>query len=156
RWPTGLGAKGNEGVTGQIKTTPGAIGYIELAYAIQSKFTYASIKNKAGKYVAPKPAASTAAGAAKEMPDELHVSLANADGEESYPISAYTYFLVYEDMKDTQKAQALVDFLWWAIHDGQKFCDALHYAPLPEGVVTKIEARLKTLKSSGKPLLSGG
>jgi phosphate transport system substrate-binding protein len=156
RWPTGLGAKGNEGVTGQIKTTPGAIGYIELAYAKQNRFTYAAIKNKAGKYVAPEPSASTAAGAAKEMPDDLHVSLANADGDASYPISAYTYFLVYEDTPDAHKAQALADFLWWAIHDGQKYCDALHYAPLPAGVVAKIEARLKMLTSGGKPLLSGG
>lgn len=154
KWPTGLGAKGNEGVTGQVKTTPGAVGYIELAYATQNKFTYASIKNKAGTYSEPKIAAITAAGAGVTMPDELHVSLANPDGADAYPISAYTYILVYEDMKDPAKAEAVAKFLWWAIHDGQKFAEELHYAPLPEPVVKKVEARLKGLKSGGKVLLS--
>jgi phosphate transport system substrate-binding protein len=154
KWPTGLGAKGNEGVTGQIKTTPGAIGYIELAYATQNKLTFAAIKNKAGEYVEPKIAAITAAGAGAEMPEELYTSLANPEGTGAYPISAYTYILVYEDMKDRAKAEAVAKFLWWAVHDGQKFADELHYAPLPEAVVTKVEARLKSLKSGGKVLLS--
>lgn len=156
KWPTGLGAKGNEGVTGQVKSTPGAIGYIELAYATQNQLPFASIKNKAGKYVPPTIAAITAAGAGKEMPDALHTSLANPEGETAYPISAYTYMLVYEEMKDATKAKALADFLWWAVHDGQKFAQELHYAPLPEQVVKKIEARLKTLKSGGKAVLAGG
>lgn len=154
KWPAGLGAKGNEGVTGQIKTTPGAIGYIELAYATQNKLAFASIKNKAGQYVEPKISAITAAGAGVEMPDELHVSLANPDGADAYPIASYTYMLVYEDMKDHAKAEGVAKFLWWAIHDGQKFAEELHYAPLPEPVVKKVEARLKTLKSGGKVLLS--
>jgi phosphate transport system substrate-binding protein len=154
KWPTGLGAKGNEGVTGQIKTTPGAIGYIELAYATQNKLTFASIKNKAGQYIEPKIGAITAAGAGAEMPDELHMSLANPEGKDAYPIAAYTYILVYEDVKDQAKAEAVAKFLWWAIHDGQKFAEELHYAPLPEPVVKKVEARLKSLKSGGKVLLS--
>lgn len=156
KWPTGLGAKGNEGVTGQIKSTPGAIGYIELAYATQNKLPFASIKNKAGKYMAPKIEAVTAAGAGQEMPDALHTSLVNPEGEASYPIAAYTYILVYEDMKDATKAKALVDFLWWASHDGQKFAAELQYAPIPEAVVKKIETRLKSLKSGGKAILAGG
>lgn len=154
KWPTGLGAKGNEGVTGQVKTTPGAIGYIELAYATQNKLTVAAIKNKAGEYIDPKISATTAAGAGVEMPDELYVSLANGDGKDAYPIASYTYILVYEDMKDAVKAEAVAKFLWWAIHDGQKFAEELHYAPLPEPVVKKVEARLKSLKSGGKVLLS--
>lgn len=156
KWPTGLGAKGNEGVTGQIKSTPGAIGYIELAYATQNELTYASIKNKSGKYVAPKIEAITAAGAGKEMPEALYTSLADPEGETAYPIAAYTYILVYDEMKDETKAKALVDFLWWAIHDGQKFSEELHYAPLPDEVVKKIEARLKGLKAGGKAILAGG
>jgi phosphate transport system substrate-binding protein len=156
KWPTGLGAKGNEGVTGQVKSTPGAIGYIELAYATQNKLSFASIKNKAGKYVAPQISAITAAGAGQAMPDALYTSLANPEGEAAYPIAAYTYILVYEDMKDETKAKALVDFLWWAVHDGQKFAQDLHYAPLPEEVVKKIETRLKSLKSGGKAVFSGG
>jgi phosphate transport system substrate-binding protein len=154
KWPSGLGAKGNEGVTGQIKTTPGAIGYIELAYATQNSLTFASIKNKAGEYIEPKISAITAAGAGSEMPEELYTSLANPDGKDAYPIAAYTYILVYEDMKDQTKAEALAKFLWWAVHDGQKFAEELHYAPLPEPVVKKVEARLKGLKSGGKVLLS--
>jgi phosphate transport system substrate-binding protein len=156
KWPSGLGAKGNEGVTGQIKSTPGSIGYIELAYATQNKLSFASIKNKAGKYIEPKIEAITAAGAGQEMPEALYTSLANPEGEAAYPIAAYTYMLVYEDMKDATKAKALVDFLWWAVHDGQKFAQELHYAPLPDDVVKKIEARLKSLKSSGKAVLAGG
>lgn len=156
KWPTGLGAKGNEGVTGHVKSTPGAIGYIELAYATQNKLPFASIKNKAGKYVAPQISAITAAGSGQAMPDALHTSLANPEGEAAYPIAAYTYILVYEDMKDETKAKALVDFLWWAVHDGQKFAQELHYAPLPEEVVKKLETRLKSLKSGGKAVLAGG
>lgn len=156
KWPTGLGAKGNEGVTGQIQSTPGAIGYIELAYATQNKLPFAAIKNKAGKYVTAKIDAITAAGAGQVMPQALHISLADPEGETAYPIAAYTYILVYEEMKDTTKAKALADFLWWAVHDGQKFAEELHYAPLPEPVVKKIEARLKSLKSGGKPVLAGG
>ncbi len=155
KWPVGLGAKGNEGVTGQIKTTPGSIGYIELAYATQNKLPTAEIQNKAGKYVAPSLEAVSAAAAGVEMPDELYVSIVNAAGEAAYPIASYTYLLVYEDAKDLAKGEALAKFLWWATHDGQKFASALDYAPLPPTVVQKIEARLKTLKSGPKALLSG-
>ncbi len=155
KWPTGLGAKGNEGVTGQIKTTPGAVGYIELAYATQNKLTFAAIKNSAGEYVEPKIPAITAAAAGAGMPEELFTSLANPGGKDAYPIAAYTYILVYEDMKDPAKAEALAKFLWWAAHDGQKYAEQLHYAPLPEAVVKKIEARLKSLKSGQKVILSG-
>ncbi len=155
KWPVGLGAKGNEGVTGQIKTTPGSIGYVELAYATQNKLPMAELQNKAGKFVAPSVDAVTAAAAGVEMPDDLHVSVVNATGDAAYPIASYTYLLVYEDAKDTAKGEALAKFVWWAIHDGQKFCPALDYAPLPAPVATKVEARLKTLKAGGKVLLSG-
>jgi phosphate transport system substrate-binding protein len=153
KWPTGLGAKGNEGVTGQVKTTPGAVGYIELAYAKQNKLPMAAIKNRAGEFMEPKLEAVTAAGANATMPDTLHVSLWNQPGAGVYPIAAYTYLLVYEEAKDPTKGDALAKFAWWAIHDGQKFAAELEYAPLPESVIKKIEERLKQLKSNGKPIL---
>ena len=156
-FPTGLGAKGNEGVAGQLKTTPGAIGYIELAYAKQTKLPFASIQNQAGKFVVPAPEASTAAaaGVVTAMPDDMRMSIVDAPGEGAYPISAFTYILVYEDQTDAVKGKALAEFLWWAIHDGQKFGAALDYAPLPAEVVTKIEGKLKSLKAGGQVLLAG-
>jgi phosphate transport system substrate-binding protein len=157
RFPTGLGAKGNEGVAGQLKTTPGAIGYIELAYAKQTKLPYASIQNQAGKFVTPAPEASTAAaaGVAASIPDDMRVSIVDAPGASAYPISAFTYILVYEEQPDAVKGKALAEFLWWAIHDGQKFGGPLDYAPLPADVVTKIETKLKTLTAGGQVLLAG-
>ncbi|HLV68403.1 MAG TPA: phosphate ABC transporter substrate-binding protein PstS [Polyangiaceae bacterium] len=155
KWPVGLGAKGNEGVAGQVKTTPGTIGYIELAYATQTKLPTAAIRNKAGNFVLPSPEAATAAAEGVEMPDTLHASLVDAEGEKAYPIASYTYLLVYEDMKNPEKAQTLARFLWWAIHDGQKYAKQLDYAPLPPKVVSRIEAKLKTLTVGGKPALGG-
>ncbi|HEX3773866.1 MAG TPA: phosphate ABC transporter substrate-binding protein PstS, partial [Polyangiaceae bacterium] len=134
-WPTGLGAKGNEGVTGQVKTTPYTIGYIERAYASQNKLPMAELKNKAGKFVEPSIDAMSAAAASVEMPDELFVSLSNAEGDAAYPITGYSYLLVYENTKDPVKGEALAKFLWWALHDGQKFSKDLDYAPLPSQVL---------------------
>ena len=155
KWPVGLGAKGNEGVTGQVKTTPGAIGYVEIAYALQNKMPVASIQNKSGNFVEPKIESITAAAEGVEMPATLYTSIANPEGANAYPIAAYTYILVYEDSKDATKGDALAKFLWWAAHDGQKFAAALHYAPLPTKVVAKIEERLKGLRSGDKKFLSG-
>lgn len=156
-FPTGLGAKGNEGVAGQIKTTPGAIGYIELAYAKQTKLPYALVQNAAGKFVQPSPDASSAAAAsvAGKMPDDMRVSIVNAPGEASYPISAFTYILVYENQPNAVKGKALAEFLWWAVHDGQRFGAALDYAPLPPEVVARVETKLKALKADGQQLLAG-
>jgi phosphate transport system substrate-binding protein len=154
-WPVGLGAKGNEGVTGQVKTTPYTIGYIERAYASQNKLPMVELKNKAGKFVAPTIEAMSAAADAVEMPDELFVSLSNADGDAAYPITGYSYLLVYENAKDPVKGEALAKYLWWGLHDGQQFAKDLDYAPLPAKVLTKVEARLKELRSGDKKLLSG-
>jgi phosphate transport system substrate-binding protein len=153
-WPAGLGAKGNEGVTGQVKSTPGAIGYLELAYANQNKMSVALLKNKAGQFIEPKISAITAAASAAEMPETLHVDIVDTAGDAAYPISAYTYLLVYEDTKDFAKGDALAKFLSWAIHDGQKFAESLDYAPLPEKVVALVDKKLKTLKSGSKTLLA--
>ena len=154
-WPTGLGAKGNEGVTGQLKTTPYTIGYIERAYASQNRLPMAQLKNKAGKFVAPTIEAMSAAAASVDMPDELFVSLSNADGDAPYPITSYSYVLLYEDAKDAVKGEALAKYLWWGLHEGQKFSKALDYAPIPAKVLSKIEGRLKELRSGDKKLLSG-
>jgi phosphate transport system substrate-binding protein len=155
RFPKGLGAKGNEGVTGQIKTTPGALGYIELAYATQSKTPAAMLVNKAGKTVKAEISAITAAAQSAPLPDTLYGSIINAEGDASYPIAAYTYILVYEDMDNAAKGESLAEFLWWAVHDGQRFSEGLDYAQLPPVVVAKVEARLKGLRAGGKPALGG-
>jgi len=155
KWPVGLGAKGNEGVTGQVKTTPGTIGYMEIAYALQNKMPVSTIKNRAGNFVEPKIESITAAAQGVTMPATLYTSIADPEGAEAYPIAAYTYILVYEDAKDATKGEALAKFLWWAAHDGQKFAADLHYAPLPVKVVAKIEERLKGLRSGEKKFLSG-
>lgn len=153
KWPVGLGAKGNEGVSGQIKTTPHTIGYMERAYASQNDLPMAEIRNRAGRFVAPTLEAVSAAAEGVEMPDSLHVSIVDSPAENAYPIAAYTYLLVYADAKDPVKGEALAKYLWWALHDGQKYAKSLDYAPLPPKVVAKVEARLKELKAGSKQLL---
>jgi len=155
KFPTGLGAKGNEGVAGQVKTTPGTIGYVELAYAIQTKMPVVALQNKAGKFVKPslEGISAAAAGALATMPADYRVSIVNADGDTTYPIAAFTYILVYEEMKDATKGKAIANFLWWAIHDGQAMGPPLNYAKLPAEMVTKEEGTLKQLKANGQPLI---
>jgi phosphate transport system substrate-binding protein len=155
KWPVGLGAKGNEGIAGQVKTTPGSIGYVELAYSIQSRIPVAALRNTAGEFVTPEIRAITAAAAGVQMPESLHASITNSGAKGAYPIASYTYLLVYQNADDPQKAAALANFLWWAIHEGQDMTQALHYAPLPSDVVKKVEARLRELRANGKPLLAG-
>jgi phosphate transport system substrate-binding protein len=158
KFPVGLGAKGNEGVAGQIKTTPGTVGYVELAYATQNNLAFATVKNKAGQLVKPDlPGVSAAAaGALASMPPDYRVSITNAEGDEAYPISSFTYILIYQEQQDAQKGVALVNFLSWAIHDGQRVGPDLHYAPLPGELVTKVDATLKTVTTGGKAVLGGG
>jgi phosphate transport system substrate-binding protein len=152
-WPGGLGAKGNEGVAGQVKSTPGAIGYVELAYALQNGMSVASLKNAAGKYVTPSLDSTTAAAAGVTMPEDLRVSIVNAPGETAYPISGFTYLLVYQEQKDAAKGKALVDFLAWAAHDGQKLTKDLNYAALPAEIVAKVDAKIASIKGpDGKAL----
>lgn len=156
KWPAGTGANKNDGVAAQVKQTPGAVGYVELAFAMQTKQPTATLKNKAGKFVdAALPGiTAAAAGAAAKMPDDLRVSITDADGDAAYPISAFTYLLVYEDMADKAKGQALAKFLWWGLHDGQKLGAPLHYAELPAEVVAKAEVKVKSLRAGGEPALS--
>jgi len=153
-WPVGLGGKGNEGVTGQVKQTPNTIGYVELAYAGQNKLPAALIKNASGAFVEPSLDAVTAAAAESlpTTPPDLRVSITNGGGANAYPISSYTYVLAYKDQKDGAKGKALVDFLWWGIHDGEAFAKDLQYAPLPAEIVKRAEAQINSITSGGKPL----
>jgi len=153
-WPVGQGGKGNEGVTGQIKQQPNTIGYVELAYAVQNNLPAALIRNASGKFVAPTIDAVTAAAASAsaQTPDDLRVSITNAGGDNAYPISSYTYVLAYKDQKDARKGKALVDFLWWGIHDGEQFARALQYAPLPDEIVKRAEAKISSITSGGQQL----
>jgi len=155
-WPVGLGGKGNEGVAGQVKNTPGALGYVELAYAVKNKLPVGLVKNAAGKFIEPTIESTTAAaaGAAKSMPDDFRVSLTNAPGEAAYPIASFTWLLVYKEQPDQVKGRAIVNFLWWMSHEGQKYAADLLYSPLPGPVVKQIEAKLKQINYQGKPLLA--
>ncbi|MBI4454849.1 MAG: phosphate ABC transporter substrate-binding protein PstS [Acidobacteria bacterium] len=156
-WPVGMGAKGNEGVTGQVKQTPYSIGYVELIYAEQNKLPYVSLRNSSGEFVRPTLDSITAAaaGAVAQMPDDLRVSITNAPGKDAYPMSSFTYILVYKDQQDPAKGKALVNFLWWATHDGERMAKELLYAPLPKEVVEKTEQKVKSITYHGKPLLGG-
>jgi phosphate transport system substrate-binding protein len=154
KFPIGLGGKGNEGVTGVVKSTPGAIGYVELAYAKQNQMAMASIRNRDGKFVEPSLEGVTASAMGQKLPENLCLSLVDGAGPKTYPISSFSYILVYQEQQDATKGKALADFLWWAIHDGQKLGAALDYAPLPKDQVPAIEARLKQLTAGGKALIT--
>lgn len=151
-WPIGLGAKGNEGVTGQIKQTPGSIGYVELAYANQNHLPMVNLRNKENVYVKPSIESTSAAAAGVSIPDDFRASLTNPVGKDAYPIAGFTWILVRRDQSDKAKGEALINFLWWAIHDGQKMAAPLDYAPLPEPVAKKVEVKLKSLTVQGKPV----
>ncbi|MEO8034182.1 MAG: phosphate ABC transporter substrate-binding protein PstS [Acidobacteriota bacterium] len=147
-WPAGVGGKGNEGVAGLVKQTPGAIGYVELIYAIQNKISYGSVQNAAGEFVRASTATVTkaAAAASKAMPKDFRVSITNAPGADVYPISSFTWLLFYERPKDKARAKTMVDFMKWALTDGQRFAPELGYAPLPAEVVAMEMTALGRIK----------
>jgi phosphate transport system substrate-binding protein len=145
-WPTGVGGKGNEGVSGLVRQSPGSIGYVELIYALQNKIAYGSVRNSAGEFVKGTERAVTAAAAAASVPKDFRVSITNPPGKGVYPISSFTWILLYENPKDKQQARAFVDFMKWALTDGQKFATSLGYAPLPEQVVKMEMDALATIK----------
>jgi phosphate transport system substrate-binding protein len=138
-WPVGLGGKGNEGVTGLVKQTPNAIGYVELVYAVQNKLPYASIRNRSGTFVTPtlESVTAAAAAAAQTMPDDFRVSITDAASPDAYPIASFTWLLVPSRIADAEKGQAIVGFLGWMLGDGQTFAKPLGYAPLPDAIVAK-------------------
>jgi phosphate transport system substrate-binding protein len=149
QWPTGIGAKGSDGVTGQVKQTPGSIGYTELTYAITNKISYGSMQNAAGKFVKASTESVTAAGAAAaaKMPADFRVSITNPPGDGAYPLSSFTWLLLYESPSDKAQAKAMVDFTKWALTDGQKFAPDMGYAPLPKAVVDLELKALDTIKT---------
>jgi phosphate transport system substrate-binding protein len=147
-WPTGVGAKGNEGVAGLTRQTPGGIGYVELIYAIQNKIDFGSVQNAAGEFqLASLDSVTKAAAATKgKMPPDFRVSITNAPGAGVYPISSFTWLLFYENPKDKRAARVMTDFMRWALRDGQKYCADLGYAPLPEDVVAMEMEALKKIR----------
>ncbi len=149
-WPTGVGGKGNEGVAGLVTQTPGSIGYVELIYALQNKINYGSVLNAAGEYVKADVTSVTAAAAeaAAKMPPDFRVSITNASGKGVYPISSFTWLLLYENPKDKAQGKVMLDFMKWALADGQKFAAGLGYAPLPDAVIKLELAALNKIKVS--------
>jgi len=147
KWPIGLGGKGNEGVAGMIRQLPGAIGYVELIYAVQNKIAYGTVKNAAGSFVKASLESVTAAAASSpKMPADFRVSITNAPGKDAYPISSFTWLLIPEQSKDAAKGKILADFLNWMVTDGQRMTEALTFAPLPEGVVQKEKEAIKQVR----------
>lgn len=147
KWPTGLGGKGSEGVTGLVQQTPGAIGYVELTYALTNKISFAIVKNHDGKWINPSLAGVTAAAAsaAAKMPSDFRVSITDAPGADSYPISSFTWLLIYKHQPDKTKRDAIVKLLKWILTDGQRYAAPLNYAPLPKPVVEKELAQISEI-----------
>ncbi len=145
-WPVGLGGKGNEGVTGIIKQTPGAVGYVELSYAVKNNLPFASIQNKSGNFIEPSLGSTSKAAEGVTIPSDFRVSLVNSSNPEAYPIAGFTWLLVYKNPDDPAKGKAIVDFIKWAIHDGQQYAKDLFYAPLPQDVVAMIDKKLQDVK----------
>jgi phosphate transport system substrate-binding protein len=156
-FPAGLGAKGNEGIAGQVASTPGAVGYVELVYAVQNKLSYAAVQNAGGAFVLPTSESVKEAGAAAapRMPEDLRGGAVNMPGAGAYPISGFTYVLLYKQQPDAARGRALVGFLSWAAHQGQAFAEPLSYATLPAAVVAKVDAQLGgVVGPDGKALLA--
>ena len=156
KWPTGTGAKGNDGVAACVKQTDGAVGYVEQAYALQNSFTFANLKNKAGKYVEPTLASTSAAGEGVKVPADLRFSAIDAPGAGSYPIASSTFILVYQDAckagQPEAKAKLVKSFLDYVLGEGQKVAPQLQYAPQPAPILAKAKAKVAGLQCNGKPL----
>jgi phosphate transport system substrate-binding protein len=156
KWPTGIGQKGSAGVSGAIAGVPYSIGYVELIYATQNNLPVAQVENKAGTYLAPTLDSVSAAAANVELPEDLRVKIVNGDGENTYPISGFTWLLVCENQTDAAKATALTRMLWWATHDGQAYNQTLGYSPLPDAAVKADEAQILKIMVNGAQALPAG
>ncbi|MCX5997803.1 MAG: phosphate ABC transporter substrate-binding protein PstS, partial [Chloroflexi bacterium] len=154
KWPGDIGGQGNAGVAGQVQQIPNSIGYVELAYAKQNKLAWAKLKNAAGNFIEPALAATTLAAEGVTLPDDMKVMLTNSSNPDAYSIVGFTWLLVYVNQKDKVKGEALVKMLWWAIHDGQKYTEALTYASLAAPVVSKAENEVLSIMYQGQPLIS--
>jgi phosphate transport system substrate-binding protein len=155
-WPTGLGGKGNPGVAGLVQQTPGSIGYVELIYALQNKMPYGMVKNKKGNFVTAT-LASTSKAADINLPDDMKVSLTDSDAPEGYPISGFTWILVYKEQnygdRSEEKVKEVVKLLWWMTHEGQKYAEPLQYAPLSRKADEKAERLIKSIVYNGNPVM---
>jgi len=152
-WPGDVGGKGNEGVANSVKQIPGAIGYVELAYAKQNNMAWAQMRNKAGKYLDPTLEGAAAAADQKDLPDNMEVLITDSTNPSAYPISGFTWLLIYENMADEPKADAVANLAWWMIHDGQKLAMPLEYAPLKGAAIKKAEALVKKIKANNRLVL---
>jgi phosphate transport system substrate-binding protein len=152
-WPGGVGASGNAGVAGAVKNTPGAMGYVELIYAIQNKLGYGSVQNAKGKFVEANLDSVTKAADGITLAPDLRVSITNSDNADAYPISSFTWTLTYAEISDKGKAIAIARYFWWSTHEGQAFAKELGYAPLPAAVVAKAEEKIRAITSGGQPVL---
>jgi phosphate transport system substrate-binding protein len=147
QWPTGLGQQGNEAVAGMVRQMDGAIGYVELIYALQNKISFGPVKNAAGQYVKASLESTTAAAASmKEMPDDFRVSITNPPGKTAYPIASFTWLLVPLKWNDATKEKAMIDYLNWMVDSGEGMTTSLYYAPLPKSVAAKVKAKIKQIK----------
>jgi phosphate transport system substrate-binding protein len=153
-WPGDIGGQGNAGVAGQVQQTPNAIGYVELAYALQNNIPYAQLQNASGNYITPSLASASKAADGVVLPDDMKVMITNSLNSDAYPIVGFTWILVYVNQTDKAKGETLVKMLWWAIHDGQQYNAALSYPSLPAAAVTKAENEIKSIKYQGQPLLT--
>lgn len=155
-WPAGLGGKGNEGISGLVKQTPGAIGYMELAYALQNNMAFAKVQNKSGNFITPG-VASTSAAANIELPADAKVSLTDTEAADGYPLSGFTWAIIYKEQNYSNRSEArakkLLELLWWNVHEGQQYGEPLHYAPLAPSAVKVAENILKSATYNGKPIL---
>jgi phosphate transport system substrate-binding protein len=155
-WPVGVGAKGNPGVAGLVKQTPGSVGYVELIYALQNAMPVAGLKNKKGATVKPT-LASTAAAAAVALPDDTRVMLTDTDAADGYPIAGFTWIILYKEQayggRGADKGQALLKLVWWMVHDGQKYAEPLSYSTLSKDAVAKAERILRSVTFNGTPIL---
>jgi phosphate transport system substrate-binding protein len=153
-WPGDVGAEKNAGVAGAVQQTPGSIGYVELAYAKQNNLPWVLLRNAAGNYEAPTLEGTTKATEGVTLPDDMKVMITNSSNPDAYPICGFTWILVYVNQKDQAKGLALVNVLWWAIHDGQQYGAALDYAALSSTAVAKAENEIRSIEYNGQPLLN--
>jgi len=155
-WPVGLGGKGNPGVAGLVKQTPGSMGYVELIYALQNKMSYADIKNKKGNWIKPS-IASTSLAANIALPDDMRVSLTDTEAPDGYPIGGFTWVLLFKEQKygdrTDAKAGTLTKLVWWMTHEGQKYAEPMHYAPLSKAATEKAEKLIKSITFGGAPVM---
>ncbi|MFH1651882.1 MAG: phosphate ABC transporter substrate-binding protein PstS [Chloroflexota bacterium] len=152
-WPGDIGGEKNAGVAGQVKQIPGAIGYVELAYAVQNKIAWAQLRNAAGNYLEPSLQATTRAAEGVTLPDDMKVMITNSTNPDAYPIAGFTWMLAYVNQTDPAKGLALVNMLWWGIHDGQQYASPLDYAPLSANAIARAENEILSIMYNGQPLL---